>query len=60
MNGSGIFLENYQSVGSLMGSLEGGTIYTKRFIRPGTAACVGDNDDAKKKELILEQRIELI
>lgn len=36
-----------------MQSPEGGTIYTKRFIGPGTAACVGVNEDAKEKELTL-------
>lgn len=43
--------EIYQSVGSPMGSPEGGTIYTERFIEPATAACVGANEDAKRKEL---------
>lgn len=37
-----------------MGSFEGGIIYIKRFIRLGIVVCVGDNDDVKKKELILE------
>lgn len=36
-----------------MQSPEGGTIYTKRFIGPRTAACVGVNEDAKEKELTL-------
>lgn len=43
-----------------MGRPEGGAIYTKRFIKPGTAACVGVNEDAKKKELLYQQRVELI
>lgn len=51
MNDSGIFLYIHHCVGSLMGSPMGGTNYIGRFIGPGTAACVGVNEDAKKKEL---------
>lgn len=60
MNDSGIFLDIYLGVGSLMGSPEGGTIYTERFIRPGAVACIGANEDAKKKELTSEAEREVI
>lgn len=48
------FFSGYLSIrGGLKWSPEGGTIYTKRFMGPGPAACVGVNEDAKKKELTL-------